>query len=276
LAETQGRPAVDVASEFTIAEPSAGKPTHVEQVYPTANVLPENQLKFYIYFSGPMSRGEAYARIHLIEASGKEIEQPFLELGEELWNREGTRFTLFFDPGRIKRGLKPREEVGPALEEGKRYTLEIDQAWTDAAGRSLSAPFRKEFDVAAPDDVQPRTAMWRLTAPAATTRDPLWVAFDEPLDRAMLDRVLLVQDATGTSLIGEVEVSEHEAHWAFRPERPWQAGSHKLVVDTALEDLAGNSLARPFEVDVFRSVPQTEEAEQHTIAFDVRAAGEAK
>ena len=33
------------------------------------------------------------------------------------------RFTLFFDPGRIKRGLLSQQELGIALHEGKRYTL---------------------------------------------------------------------------------------------------------------------------------------------------------
>src|SRR5207302_1594426 len=100
-------------------------PTKLVQVYPTADVLPENQLKFYLHFSAPMSRGEAYRRVHLIGEDGKEVETPFLELEEELWDGEGTRFTLFFHPGRVKRGLKPREEVGPTLEEGKRYTLVV-------------------------------------------------------------------------------------------------------------------------------------------------------
>jgi len=31
--------------------------TIVAQVYPSATVLPENQLKFYVQFSAPMSRG---------------------------------------------------------------------------------------------------------------------------------------------------------------------------------------------------------------------------
>ena len=37
--------------------------TIVEHVYPSTDQLPENQLKFYLHFSAPMSRGEAYSRI---------------------------------------------------------------------------------------------------------------------------------------------------------------------------------------------------------------------
>src|SRR5262249_20228739 len=120
-------------------------PTTVIHVYPSASRLPENQLKFYLHFSAPMSRGEAYQHIRLLDAKGKPIDLPFLELDQELWDAEGQRFTLFFDPGRIKRGLKPREEVGPALEEGKRYTLVIDRAWSDAEGNPLKETHRKTF-----------------------------------------------------------------------------------------------------------------------------------
>jgi hypothetical protein len=47
------------------------------------------------------------------------------------------RLTLFIDPGRIKRGVLPLEEVGPALEEGKRYTLMIDRDLKDGTGNPL-------------------------------------------------------------------------------------------------------------------------------------------
>ena len=111
--------------------------TRLLAIYPSSNVLPENQLKFYLHFSAAMSRGEAYRRVSLLDQNGKKVEFPFLELGEELWNPSGSRFTLFFDPGRIKRGLRPRELFGPALLEGHSYTLVVDQRWEDANGQPL-------------------------------------------------------------------------------------------------------------------------------------------
>ena len=51
-------------------------PTVVEAVYPTAERLPENQLKFYLHFSAPMSRGEAYRRVQLLDEKGKAVELP--------------------------------------------------------------------------------------------------------------------------------------------------------------------------------------------------------
>ena len=64
----------------------------------------------------------------------KPLDLPLLELDQELWDREGQRLTVLFDPGRIKRGVLPRDEVGSALFEGSAYTLVIDSKWHDANG----------------------------------------------------------------------------------------------------------------------------------------------
>ena len=252
--------------------PSAVVPTtRLTHVYPTADVLPENQLKFYLYFSAPMSRGEAYQRVTLLDEQGMPVEHPFLELGEELWDPSGTRFTLLLDPGRIKRGLQPRELFGPALEEGRRYTLEIASQWLDAEGRPLVAAVRKSFLVAAPDDVQPDLNKWRVTLPNAGTRQPLIVRFPEPLDQAMLQRVLRVESAAGQLQVGSISVSARETVWSWTPDQNWQPGRYLLRIDGNLEDLAGNSLERPFEVDAFDRVDKQVEETVFEIPFDIRA-----
>lgn len=244
-----------IVHTFEIPKPVAEKQTVVEAVYPTGDVLPENQLKFYIHFSAPMSRGEAYQRVALLKDDGEAVEFPFLELGEELWDHTGTRFTLFFDPGRIKRGLVPREEMGPALETGKSYTLVIKRGWLDATGTPLEADFRKSFTVVDPDDQQPVVSNWKFHTPHAGSRDPLVVEFDEPLDHAMLLRVLSIKTADGKSVIADdIDAAAEETRWSFVPVEPWQAGKYILRSDAALEDRAGNSLARPFEVDIFRKI----------------------
>ncbi len=241
----------------------------VQHIFPTTDTVPENLLKFYLHFSHPMSRGEAYRHVRLMETSGKSVDDPFLELGEELWDSSGTRFTLLFDPGRIKRGLKPREEIGPALEEGKSYTLIISAKWPDAQGQPLASDFRKTFQVISPDDDQPRTSNWRLSPPKVQTRDPLELRFPESLDHAMLQRVLRVVDSNGASVPGAVHVSQAETHWRFIPQQDWDAGEYVLRIDSALEDLAGNSIRRPFEVDMTRPVTQHEDVLYSEIRFQI-------
>jgi hypothetical protein len=262
-----------VRQKFTIPKPDPGPPAVVEQVFPTRATLPENQLKFYLVFSAPMSRGEAYRHIHLFREDGKEVDLPFLELGEELWDAGGRRLTLFFDPGRIKRGLKPREEVGPAIEEGKSYTLVIGKDWPDAEGNPLKDAYRKSFRVGPPDETCPNPKSWKVSPPAAGTRDSLTVRFPEPLDRGMLERVIEVRSARGGRVAGTVTVGDEETCWRLTPKEPWQAGAYELVVDTALEDLGGNSIARPFEVDVFRPISANEASATVTIPFRIEPAG---
>jgi hypothetical protein len=90
--------------------------------------------------------------------------------------------------------------------------------------------------------------------PRAGTREALVVTFPEPLDRALLERVLDVLDPEGARVAGAVAVEEGETRWSLTPATPWRSGRHTLRAATILEDLAGNSLGRPFEVDVFEKV----------------------
>lgn len=235
--------------EFARNEAVKGASTEVVRVDPVSEVVPENLLKFYLLFSAPMSRGEVYRRVRLVGKGGKVVESPFLEIGEELWDPSGTRLTLLLDPGRIKRGLRPREEDGPILEEGKSYSLTIDREWPDADGRPLKSLFRKDFRVGAPDDVQPDPRTWTVVAPESGTSDPLTVRSPEPLDRALFDRSLTVRDGQGRQVAGKTNVDPGSTRWSFRPDGPWTAGEYQIAVNPDLEDLAGNSVSRPFEVD---------------------------
>jgi len=63
--------------------------------------------------------------------------------------------TLLFLPGWIKRGLKPREDVGSLMNDGKDYTLRIDSAWRNADRQALVTPFGKKFRVTIADAKQP-------------------------------------------------------------------------------------------------------------------------
>ena len=108
---------------------------------------------------------------------GKPVVLPFLEVDQELWDRDYQRLTVLFDPGRIKRGLLPLADVGSAIEDGKQYTLVVDQDWRDARGAPLAASFRKPFRAGPADRTPPDPAKWRITAPRAGASDPLIVEF---------------------------------------------------------------------------------------------------
>lgn len=244
--------------------------TVVEAVYPSIDKLPENLLKFYIHFSGPMSRGAIYDHIHLLDAAGRPVELPFLEIDEELWNPELTRLTLFIDPGRIKRGVRPLEEIGPAMEAGKRYSLVIDEKWQDGDGVPLKKSCRKSFTVTPPDRQPPDPAGWSIQAPKADTRDPIVIHFAEPMDHALALRLIWVVDADHRRIDGQAALSDQERLWRFTPERNWKSGPHQIVAVNLVEDLAGNSLGKPFEVDVFEKVQVKPSRETVALPFEVR------
>jgi len=255
---------------FEVPEADTGPPTVVEKIYPTTDLLPENQLKFYLHFSAPMSRGEAYMRVHLVDEFGKRIALPFLELDQELWDPAGRRLTIFFDPARVKRGLLPHEEAGVPIEDGHTYTLVVEKEWSDARGKPLQADFKKPFRVGPADREPPRVLDWTVTAPKAGGRDPVTVEFPEPLDEALLQRLVqIVTAAKRAPISGDILIDRNETRWRFTPDASWLAGRYFVEVGTVLEDLAGNTLERPFEVDVFERVEERVARETETLAFTV-------
>ncbi len=242
----------------------------VESVYPSGAVVPENLLKFYVHFSGPMTRREAYRRVRLEEEGKGVVEVPFLELEPELWDRETKRLTLLFDPGRVKRDLKPHREAGSPLEEGRRYTLVVEQGWRDAEGRELAEEFRKPFRAGPADRVPVDPQKWVIQAPRARTREAVAVEFGEALDRALLERVVWVASSRGERLEGRVEVDREESRWKFWPGEAWKVGAYWLRVEKILEDLAGNTVGKAFEVDVFEKVEERVAREMVSVGFSVK------
>jgi hypothetical protein len=275
-------PGVNLATEpitsiYDLPKRAADASTVVTEVYPTADVLPENLLKFYLHFSGPMSRGHIYDHIQLRDQNSKSVELPFLEIDEELWDPSLTRLTLFIDPGRIKRGVRPLEEIGPALQAGKHYSLVIDRAWKDANGNALAKSFEKTFSVGPPDREPLDTRQWRIREPKPNSDDSLEITFPKPLDHALAQRTIHVLGplaAAGAdsneSVAGRVTLADHERRWRFTPSRPWTDGRYRLEIETTLEDLAGNNIGKPFEVDLFDGVQRRITNSVVQLSFQIR------
>ncbi len=246
-----------VVEVFEIPGDDSSRPAIVEAVYPSAGVLPENLLKFYLHFSSPMSRGGVYRYVELIDQeTSRPVDLPFLEIEQELWDAEQRRLTLFIDPGRIKSGLLPNKESGTALITGRRYRLRVDASWPDAWGVGLASSFEKVFEVGRADRLSPNPQKWEIEPPRAGGRDALEARFGEPLDHALISRLLEVISGDRRPIRGKGEVMAGEIGWRFVPERPWEAGSYLLRFGSWLEDLAGNRIGRPFEVDVFDPIQE--------------------
>ena len=229
----------------------ASEPAVVGQVYPSASTLPANNLKFYLHFSKPMREGKAiFDQIQILDLDnhGEPIPHPWRRV--ELWSDDATRLTLWIHPGRIKQGVNLREDEGPVLHPKHRYALLISRKVRDAEGQPLGGPFRKEFVARSPDHERPLPSKWQITSPRANTREPLQLRFHESMDHSLLHRMLTIHDRQTKPVAGELQVGPSETSWTFTPKEPWGATRHVLRIDPELEDLAGNTPARLFDVDL--------------------------
>jgi len=262
-----GSPAV-VEQTFNGPPRNTTPATRVERIYPTSDVLPSNQLRLYVYFSAPMSRGEAARRIHLVDKDAHELTAEFLP-GEELWDPNAQRLTLTFDPGRIKRGLTSNQSMGPPIREGQRYTLVVDREWPDARGVPLVEGYRRTFRGGPAVRIPPDPKQWTVTPPHPGSGDPLVVDFGRPMNYPLLQRMLQIVNSRGR-VEGTIAVDRQETQWRFTPQSPWIAGTHRLIVDTGLEDLAGNKIGQPFDIDVFDHVTEHITTTTVDVPFTVR------
>ena len=244
--------------------------TVVAEVYPSGDVIPENQLRLYLHFSAPMGMKGGLDYVHLLDEEGKEVKDPFLPLDAEFWNDDRTRYTVFFDPGRQKRGIPVIEDMGRSLTEGKSYMLVVDKEWRDGNGLPLKEIYKRSFKVGPPDEQPLDHTAWQIEVPTAGTRTPLTVAFPEPLDHGLLLRALGVQGADGAPIGGEIMVGRNEVTWSFTPKEFWKSGPHHVVAFAMLEDLAGNRIGRAFEVDQFDRSDKSAEPEKTLIPFQIR------
>ena len=258
-----------VVTAFTIRSADAMLGA-VVRLLPTTDTVPENVLRMYIEFSQPMSRQPGTDFVHLLDDRGAEVKQAFLPLDADFWNPAHTRYTLFFDPGRVKRGILPNEQLGRALHAGRTYSIVVDSAWRDANGHPLARSFRRNFYVGPPVISPIATARWSITPPAPHTRDPLVVRFPGPLDHGILRRALGVETKDGTPIVGDIAIEQGETEWLFTPRDPWSAGEYRIVALSILEDVAGNQIGKPFEVDMFDRVDSTTAPERYTRPFTIR------
>ncbi len=185
------------------------RPPLVAAVFPSGDVFPENALRLYVHFSQPMETRNTARQVRVLDAAGNQLALPFVEIEHGLWDPQHRRLTLLFHPGRVKRGVGPREWLGPALRDGGEYRLVVDGSMRDARGQPLGAGFERRFRVGPADRVSPRIGEVRVTSPDAPG-SALLVDLPEALDEALLRRLVWVEDAAERRLEGAVEVGTNE------------------------------------------------------------------
>ena len=239
------------AAVLTRSRPERSATTEVLAIYPTASEVPRNLLRFYIWFSAPMSEGYAAGHVLLVGAADNQpMTGALLPTDSELWSADRRRLTVLLDPARIKRGLVGQRQAGYPLRRGAPFRVVIDDGFRDAMGRPLRGAADRGYAVGADERRRVDPGAWTICAPPDRTRQPLEVTFDRPLDHGLLARCLHVTGPDGQPVAGLRKPGPEERSWRLTPLQPWAPGAHQLVVDPVLEDLAGNSVSRVFDRDL--------------------------
>lgn len=235
-------------------------------IYPSVPEVPRNLLRCYVWFSAPMAGGDARRCIALTGADGHPLAGALFD-GPELWDARRQRLTVLLDPARIKRGLVPHRQAGYPLKKGSAIRLVVDPGFRDATGTPLRRGASRRYAVGGDERRLVDPGRWAVAVPAPGTTGALRVVFDRPLDHGLALRCLEVVDPAGRPISGTVAIGPQEQSWSLTPDRPWVPGSHRLVVDPVLEDLAGNSVRRVFDRDLDEAAGLADPAPPTVISF---------
>src|SRR5262245_53679675 len=213
----------------------AEQPTpRVVLVQPSGAQVPANLLRISIEFASQVD-GPLLPRLALLHADATRVQEPFLE--QELWSPSGKILTVLMHPGRVKTGLKARDEKGPILSVGDDVALALD-----------GVPI-KRWNVGPADEIGPIVSVWRVSPGRVDSKQPLVVAFGGSIDGRAGD-YLAIADVRDRRVAGRAQLTDGETTWTFTPSAPWRAGVYKLVIRGTLEDPAGNRLGSRFETSI--------------------------
>lgn len=235
--------------DYRVPMPATKAPPRVVKIYPTTDVLPANHLRFYIYFDRPMRGGkDLFKHLVLLNENRKEIDAPWLD--DEIWDEDNNCLILYIHPGRIKWGVGHHESMGPVLHEKRSYALVVRGEWTDLDGNKIGKDTIKRFRTIGEDRVRIDLSKWRPTTPKAGTRDAVVLTLPKSIDYRSLQTGLTVRNAKGKVVAGTIAIGKGETSWSFTPNQPWQLGAYRVNVNPDLEDVAGNTPSRPFDMDL--------------------------
>lgn len=237
-------------ANFQIPQADPANAPVLSKIFPSPDTLPENLLKIYLHFSHPMREGQSGKYVVLVKNKTDTIPGAFLDLQPELWNENRTILTLWLDPGRIKRDLRPNQLLGAPLHKNTAYHIAVSSEWQDQIGGKLSKDYVKNFVTTLRDSQSPVPALWKTSQPASGTNQPFKIDFRESMDHSLLTETLSIQKENGIDVGGKWQIGPDEKSVLFIPGQPWKSGKYKLHIEPRLEDLAGNNLMRPFDRDI--------------------------
>jgi hypothetical protein len=204
--------------------------------------------------------------------TGDTVKNAFLDLQPELWNDDRTVLTLWLDPGRIKQDLIPNKELGAVMNDNHNYRLQVSKGWRSQKGVALSSDYTRMFVTTSRDVTKPDPKKWSLTI----HNDAVFIDTKETLDWSLLNSTIAIW--LGEEEIESKSISKDcERSVTVIPTKPLEPGAYTLLIETRLEDPAGNNFNRLFETDVTNEsgifapgTPPFKVKEVYTLPFNVK------
>ncbi len=237
--------------------------TRVVSLFPDAMEIPENILRIYVNFSGPIARGSLSDWIRLETEEGGEVSAFFLDNREPLWSRDRTRLTLLLDPSRVKRGVLANRTIGRALRQDKTYRLIISSKMIDAAGHSLLGDFEHIFTVGPPVEMALTMDDVHVSKIKVGTSEPIEISFLSIMDYFQLSERLTIKRDGQDIVAGRLSIGTQPSSVMFTPELPWQAQDYVLHIASDVEDVSGNTFLASFDQDPTIGVARNLLQDQH-------------
>jgi hypothetical protein len=222
------------------------------QVFPTADELATNLLRFHLRFDQAIDVFNVNEQLRLVEfdgASQRVVEHPFLDFPDGLWSADGLTLTVLLHPGRIKTGLASQVLLAGALRSAHRYEFQ---------GRGLFMPERdmshgdewatlKQFQTIAPQSQLMDAETIGLRMLPGKAHSQLLIGFGRSVDRLALENALaLVHDDTGP--VGyELSLNGPDDEVALSPHTSWRDGNYTIHFADDFEDTSGNRFGQAFE-----------------------------
>lgn len=236
---------------------------------PFADKVPANLLRFYLYFSHPMSLDNPYNYLTLLDENHQPVKDAFVELQQGLWDQKRTRLTVLIHPGRIKRGVGPNIKLGNVLKQNQRYRLILNKGFKDYRAVQMKNDFHKDFVVTEPIYKKLDLTQWTLYLPEPDSFTPLRINVERTLDPVLAHRMITLMDMSDHSIIaGKMSFNGVGNDYFFTPNQKWKSGTYRVQVENKLEDLAGNTLAWSFD----EAMPQNNKIDhnrRHSIPFSL-------
>ncbi|TSE11414.1 Ig-like domain-containing protein [Aquimarina algiphila] len=233
---------------FTLEIPEAYNYLAVEAIYPSAKSLPSNLLKWYVQFSHPVNEVHVYDYIRFINNQGDTLSRTTLSLENALISEDGKLLTVWIEPGRQKRDLIPNKQLGPVFENDAMYQLIVLKNIKDRQGVSMQKDFTHLFKITYADRIQPSMGSFKILPPE--NNDDLVIFLGESMDYGSTLNSMKIINAEKQEIYGEWQLTNNESTLIFTPKHPWKKGQYQVLIDSRLEDLAGNNLNRLFDSGV--------------------------